>query len=78
VSQLGKSFWTETVLGGLATVVLGVTLAWPDWLELTLHVDPDAGSGAAEWVVVTVLAAVAIVSFVLARLEWRRAHAALT
>ena len=77
MSQLKKRFWTETALGVLATIVLAMTLIWPDWIELTLHLDPDAGNGTVEWAVVAVLAVLAIVTFLLARLEWRRAHAVL-
>ena len=68
-------FWVEAGLGAVSAVLLVVTLIWPDWLELVLHIDPDGGNGAVEWAVVAAFAVVASVCLVLARVEWRKAHA---
>jgi hypothetical protein len=48
-----------------------VTTFWHAWIE-AFGFDPDHGDGSAEWTVVVVLAAVCVVSSVLARVEWRR------
>ena len=51
----------DSFLACLALIGLVVTLAWPDWIEELTGLDPDGGSGAAEWVVVAVLAVPALV-----------------
>ncbi len=48
-----------------------VTLVWHDWIELVFGVDPDHGSGAVEWLIVALAAAVALAFGVMARAEWR-------
>jgi len=50
----------------------GITLIWPDWIETTIGVDPDSGSGTAEWAVIIVLAAIAVVAAALARRDYLR------
>lgn len=42
------------------------TLAWPEWVELLLHVDPDGGNGAVEWAIVGLFAVVTLVCLALA------------
>jgi hypothetical protein len=48
----------------IAAVVLAavslLTIVWPDWLEGTIGIDPDAGSGAVEAGIVVVLALAAL------------------
>jgi hypothetical protein len=65
-------FIVEMVLAGLATLFLVLTLVWEDWIEIVFGVDPDHGDGSAEWLIAGGAALVAIVFFVLARLDWRR------
>ena len=74
MSRLRTSFWTELTLGLLSTVLFVLTLVWPDWLELTLHVDPAPGNGSVEWAIVAFLAVLAVMSFALARGERSKAH----
>jgi hypothetical protein len=65
----------EAAVAAIFAVWAGVTLIWPDWIETTLGVDPDSGSGTAEWAVVIVLAAIAVVVAVLARRDYLRVSA---
>ena len=53
-----------------------VTLVSCEWIELLFGVDPDGGDGSLEWLLVVVLAAVALVLGALARVERRRTVAA--
>jgi hypothetical protein len=52
---------------------LVLTLVWAEWIELLTGLDPDNGSGSAEWMIVAVSATAAISFAVLSRHEWRRA-----
>lgn len=76
VSTLRTRFWVESVAAGLCTFLFVVTLVWRDWLELVFGIDPDNGSGAVEWLIVGVTAALALTCWLLARVEWRRARPA--
>ena len=62
----------EIAVSLLSATLALLTLVWPDWLELLLHVDPDGGNGTVEWAIVGLFAVVALVGSALARLEWRR------
>lgn len=73
---LRPRFWAEVALGGLSGLLLLVTLVRRDWIEVLLGVDPDAGSGALEWLVVAGTALVAALCALGAGFEWRRAHPA--
>jgi len=67
--------WLEAV-GALATLFLAtLTLVVPDWLEEAFGVDPDAHSGAAEWLIALAFAALSAVLALLARRDWRRLRA---
>ncbi|MBV9279592.1 MAG: hypothetical protein JOZ41_05885 [Chloroflexi bacterium] len=48
------------------------------WIETVFGVDPDANSGAAEWIIVGIALAVTIGSVYLARREWARAQTVAT
>ena len=63
----------DTFLACLTLIGLTVTLVWPDWIEELTGLDPDGGSGAAESVVVAVLAVLTLVFGVRA---WRVLRAA--
>ncbi len=55
-----------------------VTLVSREWIELLFGVDPDQGSGALEWLLVGVLALLAVGLLAFARAEDRRLVAATT
>ncbi|SES49277.1 hypothetical protein SAMN04487983_107718 [Streptomyces sp. yr375] len=69
-------FWVETALGAVSGLLFLVTLIWRDWIELVFGVEPDAGSGAVEWLIVAVAALVTVLCVLGARAEWRRTHPA--
>jgi len=56
----------EMTVAALAGILGAVTIVWRDWLELLFGVDPDGGSGAAEWLVVTSCFAVTVALLLLA------------
>lgn len=70
--RLRRRFWFESILGAVSAVFFLFTLLSHDWVEIVFHVDPDAGTGAFEWMLVAFTATIATVSFLLARWEWRR------
>ncbi len=64
--------WIETVLAAFSAVSFVLTLAWQEWIEIIVRVDPDNGSGAAEWWLAIASGALAIGFAVAARVQWRR------
>jgi hypothetical protein len=52
-------FWAEVVLAVASAVLAVATAIHPDWIESLTGLDPDAGSGSAEWAVTLVLALIA-------------------
>jgi hypothetical protein len=66
-------YWLEVVGSSVSASLLGVTLVWPNWIELVFRVDADRGSGLLEWLIVVVSLTVSVCASVLARREWRRA-----
>jgi hypothetical protein len=50
---------------GLAAVITAIV---PDWIEEVFHVDPDAGNGSLEWLIVLALA---LATVTLSALAWR-------
>lgn len=71
--QLRTLFWIEALLALGNAVLLALTLVWKHWIELVFKVDPDAGSGAAEWAVLGITLLLTVTFVALARMEWRRA-----
>jgi hypothetical protein len=74
--EVRARFWLEAILAALTTGLLVLTLVSRDWIERIFHVEPDAGSGALEWLIVAVLLVISIALIVAARTEWRRARTA--
>ena len=70
-----KRFWIESGLGLLTMSLALATIIWPDWIELLLKIEPDAGNGSVE-LAITLGAAIASVVFaLLAWSEWRASPA---
>jgi hypothetical protein len=63
----------ETVLSAILAVMTAITLVWPAWIEALTGRDPDGGSGMVEWIIVAVLALLALASALLARRDYRLA-----
>ncbi len=53
-------FGAEVILAAACAVLAVATAIHPDWIESLTGLDPDAGSGSAEWAVTLVLALVAV------------------
>jgi len=70
--RLRVRFFAECAAGGAAAALALLTLISREWIEALFRVDPDAGSGALEWLVVAVLAVVAVACAGAAQREWRR------
>jgi hypothetical protein len=66
----------ELAMAALAATLTLLTATVPDWAEVLFGIEPDQGSGQFE-VAVTIAGIVVTLLFVaLARIEWRRLHAA--
>jgi hypothetical protein len=64
----------ETVLSVLFAIGTVATLIWPTWLETLTGLEPDQGTGEAEWWLVLLLGAAALVTAALARRDYRGAR----
>lgn len=62
----------ETAVAVATGLLVPATLLWPDWIEVAFGVDPDHGSGTAEWAVVLILVATTLMASIAARRDWRR------
>lgn len=62
-------------LGAAVGAILAVIL--PQWIETVFRLDPDGGDGSAEWLIPVLLAVVAVLMSVVARIQWRRSRRAL-
>lgn len=71
-------FWLETVLATLIAILLIATFIRNDWIEAVFHVDPDAGNGSFEKLIIGVLFVLTLALFASAAFEWRRWRKAQT
>jgi hypothetical protein len=62
----------EVVLAVISAALCVLTLVFPVWIEELTGLEPDAGSGALEWVIAGVFLVAAVVSAVLGRRDYRR------
>lgn len=72
---LRRRFYPEAIVSALAAVMFVVTLVDRSWIEGVFHIDPDAGNGNVEWMIVGGLLLLALALGALATIEWRRAAA---
>jgi hypothetical protein len=72
-APLSRAFWLHAASSAAAALLLVVTLVVPDWIEVALGVDPDRGSGLAEWAVMGVLVVLIVAAGRGARREWQLA-----
>ena len=61
----------EMVLAGIFGALAVVTMLSPTWIESITGLEPDAGSGAAEWAIVVAFAVAAVGAAALARRDSR-------
>jgi hypothetical protein len=66
----------QVACAALCALATAMTVWRPDWIEVLGLGDPDRGSGAAERLVVAVLAVATIVAAATARRTWARLAAA--
>jgi hypothetical protein len=55
-----------------------LTLFWPRWIESLTGLEPDAGSGEAEWAIVILFAALALAVGLLARRDYKLGSQAIS
>ena len=77
VTPLRRRFWVESLLAVATGALFVLTAVRPAWLE-AVGLDPDHGDGSVEWLVVTLLFALACGLAVLARVEVRHTRALST
>jgi hypothetical protein len=65
-------FMVELFASGAGAICFALTLIRRDWIEAVFDVDPDAGSGALEWVIAGVFLAIALTFGLMARRQWRQ------
>jgi len=72
MKRLRRRLRIEVVLAVISATLCVLTLVFPEWIEELTGLEPDAGSGALEWIIAGVFLIAAVVSGVLARLDYRR------
>jgi hypothetical protein len=68
----------EACLAIIAATLTIVTMLWPTWIESLTGFEPDGGNGEAEWLLTFVFAAIAALSALLARRDYRSARSQRT
>jgi hypothetical protein len=69
--RISTRFRISSAAAVISSLMFIATLINGEWIEETTGINPDAGSGATEWMFVVAFAAVAVVATLLARHEWR-------
>jgi ABC-type thiamin/hydroxymethylpyrimidine transport system permease subunit len=72
MERLRRRLHIEVVLAAISAVLCVLTLVFPQWIEELTGLEPDAGSGALEWIIAGIFLVAAVVSAVLARRDYRR------
>lgn len=76
-TMLRFRFWLEAAMFLVTGSLLTAAVVWPHWIEGAFGLSPDSGDGSFEWVMVSVLLVVTVMSFLMARYEWRAGNSAL-
>ena len=71
MEQLRRRLRIEMVLAVFSAILCALTVVFPEWIELT-GLEPDAGSGALEWIIAGLFLVAAVVSAEVARRDHRR------
>jgi hypothetical protein len=71
--HLRVRFWVEAALAVISAACLALTLAWPQWIEGVIGLEPDGGDGSAEWGWTLALGVATVVCMASARRTWKRA-----
>jgi uncharacterized membrane protein len=71
MERIRRRLRIEVVLALISAALCVLTLVFPKWIEALTGLEPDAGSGALEWIVAGVLFVATVVSAVLARRDFR-------
>ena len=61
----------EVVLTIISAMLFALTAVFPQWIEELTGLEPDAGSGALEWLIAGAFFVAAVISAVLARRDYR-------
>ena len=72
MERLRRRLRIEVVLAAISAALCVLTLVFPEWIEELTGLEPDAGSGALEWIIAGVFLVAAVVSTVLARRDYKR------
>jgi hypothetical protein len=75
-AQVRTRFWVEAAFAATSTLLLLMTVVWPDWIELVFGADPDHGDGSVEWLIAVLALLISATFSALARAEWRRTRVA--
>lgn len=70
--RLRRRLRVEVTLAVISAGLFVLSLVFPEWIEATTGLEPDAGSGALEFAIAGAFLLAAIVSAVLARRDRRR------
>lgn len=66
----------ELILSALFALGAVATIIWPTWIESLTGLEPDEGTGEAEWWLVGLLGLAAVIAAVVARRDLRHARLA--
>jgi ABC-type thiamin/hydroxymethylpyrimidine transport system permease subunit len=72
MERLRRRLRIEVVLAVISAALCVLTLVIPQWVEELTGLEPDAGSGALEWIIAGVFLLAAAVCAVMARRDYRR------
>jgi hypothetical protein len=72
MQRIRRRLRIEVLLAIISAGLCVLTLVIPQWIEELTGLEPDAGSGALEWIIAGVFLVAAVVSALLARRDYHR------